>query len=365
MNSKSNFIVKNDCHFHPLFNKQKNYEVYPLSGRFSRAKDLIDRFENELKLHPVLYNNLIETLLTENGKEKYLANLDPEVYKLNFKSSEDDEDDNKMITKLFEQNEIKSSKRELFPKTSLFSLKEKSETEVKIEPRKSKSNEKVQVYTKQHFEWLFKQDKKHQLYKKLDINHHESHVEKQSKKGQNLEQKIKEFCAWAELNYDCKELELDAITLMKIFLVNYDKGPLMWAPINLQEINRKEFKQNIDTNSSSEFDSWSEKSSITKTNINEKKKSYQNKIHDKNSLKSSFQRRKNYGKWYVPKKYWSKIHQKQSEFDKNETIYDNKTISKLFKSNGVKLFRDFFSKKNKRPPYFLEQNRKKNFIVKI
>lgn len=364
MNSNFQF-EEND---HDLFlskSNQNKWEIFSLSKRILRAKNLIDKFEKELTLHPVLYNNLIEKILVENGKEKNLIYLDPEVYSRNFKSNEEDEDDNKIINKLFEPNVIKSSKKEFLSKTSLFSLKEKQiESTFNIEQNNPKTDENLQVYTREHFKWLFKQNKKHNLYKKLEACFSKTCKEINGKKDLNLEQKIKEFCSWAELNYDCKELELDAITLMKIFLVNYDKGPLMWTPINLEEISRKDFKINMETNLNSDSDSDSENSSLIKKSLNEKKYNLKNDSDEKKNLKTNLERRNNYGRWYLPSNYWSKrlLRFMGAKLEKNDIMKD-KTSNKLLKSTGVKLFSEFFRKnRNGRFPYFIEQ---RNIFVPI
>ncbi|RNA21252.1 hypothetical protein BpHYR1_003421 [Brachionus plicatilis] len=364
MNFRSKLDRKHRFQFCSQPCKKNILNLYPLSGKNLRAKKLINSFEKELMLHPVLYNNLIESILVENGKEKTLINLDSEVYIRNFKSNDEDEDDNKMITKLFEPNEIASSRKEFQSKTSLFSGLKNALLKKDItitEPPKSKSEVKLRVYTREHFEWLFKQNKKQNFYKQQNMTLPRSGQVMDKKKELNLEQKIKEFCKWAELNYDCKELELDAITLMKIFLVNYDKGPLIWAPINLQEINRKEFKLDLEDNFNSDSDdSSSEKLSLMlKKKLNEKKSdSVQN-----NNLKSNLERRNNYGKWYLPKKYWSKSCTQGVKSDKNQMKRNDKASSKLYKSNGVKLFHDFFTKnKKERIPYFLKQYKRKNIL---
>lgn len=365
MNKNSKSVERKGGDFYASIQKKNKREIFSFSKKIFQAKNLIDKFENELNLHPILCNNLIEAILVENGKEKSLVYLDPEVYTRNFKTNEEDEDDNKIINKLFEPNVIKSSKKEFLSITSLLNLKDKPlESTIETEKIDTENDENLtKVYTKEHFKWLFKQNRKHNLYKKLEVCFSGGDKEINGKKDLNLEQKIKEFCNWAELNYDCKELELDAITLMKIFLVNYDKGPLMWTPINLEEISRKNLKINTETNFS-DTDLNSHNSSLIKKSIHETKLNLINDLNKRNNLKTNLERRNNYGRWFLPKSYWSKslLRFMGTNLEKNDIIKD-KTSNKLLKSTGAKLFSDFFKKnRNGRFPYFIEQ---KNLFIPI
>ncbi|CAF1002256.1 unnamed protein product [Brachionus calyciflorus] len=338
------------------------------------GKEIVDNYVKEISLHPVLLNPTIETILTESAKEKILHTLDPDVYSLTSKSSDDDEDDNQMISKLFETDDSNKKQFLKFSSTSLFSLKEnKKEKDLKINQKITEKIEQIpKVYTSAHFKWLFDQGKNHKLNKNAKLGEDKSEKNLKNKKGSNLEKKIKEFCEWAELKYDCKELELDAITLMKIFLVNYDKGPLMWAPIHLQQLDRKNFKNFVANNFSSDSDTGSEHSSTqikleTNDDINDDFNHFLNVLSGKKEeiINKKVFRRNNYGKWYLPKKYWLRkalnkdLGDPRSDkaIDEDEKSKKGKRNTKLLKYNGVKLFSEYFIKnKDGKIPYFLENN---------
>lgn len=264
------------------FESKKNSPKPKSLPKIQNKKNLVENFIQELDQHPLILNPLIEAILPEKDKKKHLNYLDPELFPFKTDSDQDEDDeeeDNVIISKLFEKNENKNQSIGL-SSTSINIFKSKLEELIDLETPKPilpklKETKAKKVYTYEHFKWLFSQGNEHKLIKFGNFKNEKLGTNR-TKVLNNLEMKILEFCKWAENKYDCKELELDAITLMKIFLVNYDKGPLMWVPVNIEEVTNFKGLPNTTNNLISNSNESLSKSKEKKKSIFQLKKAQMN-----------------------------------------------------------------------------------------
>ena len=283
------------------------------SGKIKR--NLVENSLNQLKLHPVSLNYYVPDVLPSKPKldllDSSLVWLGDE--KVGFDGLE---------TIKFENNEWreKSKHNSLKNETNNQSV---SKNKVKIV---STLKPETNVYKCGHFKWLLENDNRLSDLNILITNNisFEDFVNKKFfslenyfGKNSTLTKKLVEFCEWARSEFDCSEHELDPITLMKIFSVNYESEPLMFMPINLEELNDKLLL---------------EKLNVSNLNIPKTK-----------STKKNCR--------YVKKSLWTKVKNK-TQLTQSDVILS----SKFAKYESVKLFSDFFKNKcEQRVPYSFKE----------
>jgi hypothetical protein len=150
------------------------------------------------------------------------------------------------------------------------------------------------AYCKKHFDWLFNQKK---TDKDLDLFSMFSHEDKKAdlssiknKKVARLKRKLIEFCSWMNDVFSYDEPDFEPVSLIKIFIVNYENT--ISVPIKIEEIFDSRLKRELlKTTISSD--------SILKPNKSFKVAKIKKNAKIKNSIKYN-------NKWYLPKKIWFK-----------------------------------------------------------
>jgi hypothetical protein len=287
-----------------------------------KKRNLVENCLNQVKLHPLSLNYYVSDVLPSKSK---LDLLDSSLVWL--------EDDivgfDGLKTYKYENDEWREKSKYNSPK---------SETNINLKNNQSASKNKVKivcalepetnVYKSEHFKWLLENDNRLSDLNILSTNNvsFEDFVNKKFfslenyfGKNTTLTKKLVEFCEWARSEFDCSEHEVDPITLMKIFSVNYESEPLMFMTINLEESNCK---------------SLLEKLKFSNLNIPKPKPTKKNCRYLKKSL-------------------WTKVKDK-TQLTQSDIILS----SKFAKYESVRLFSDFFNNKCKqRVPYSFKETR--------
>jgi len=268
-------------------------------------RTLVENCLNQIKLHPVILNDYVSHVLPSKS---YISLLDSDVI-----SFEDDKESfNGLKTTIFkdyEWKEMNTSKGSIGLRNKHCCTKQEVDLISTLDPERN-------VYTRKHFKWLLG-DGKDSFCEDVDIlkaneisfedfvNKNFFSFENYFGKNTTLNKKLREFCEWAKSEFDCSEHEVDPITIMKIFSVNYESDPLMSMQINLEEISDK---------------SLLEKLSPSSVKISKDKKNLPRKQMHTDNLRQCFRK----------KSLWGKM--------KNVSQPDLRLNPKFTKYESVKLF---------------------------
>jgi hypothetical protein len=280
-------------------------------------RTLVENCLNQIKLHPVVLNDYVSHVLPSKSN---VSLLDSDVI-----SFEDDKESfNGLKTSIFENNEWKETNASKALKNKHCCTKQEVDLISTLNPERN-------VYTRKHFKWLLSDDKDsfsedvnilkaNEISFEDFVNKNFFSFENYFGKNTTLNKKLREFCEWAKREFDCSEHEVDPITIMKIFSVNYESDPLMFVQINLEEISDK---------------SLFEKLSPSSVKISKDKQ---------NDLPRKQMHTGNLRQCFRKKSLWGKL--------KNVSQPDLRLNPKFTKYESVKLFVDYFKAKcNKRVPY--------------
>ena len=151
------------------------------------------------------------------------------------------------------------------------------------------NNNNNRPYCRAHFEWLFKQDDPDNdldLFNMFDKENKKQLNLTKLKKVLRLKNKLVDFCLWMKQVFNYEESDFDPVSLIKIFIVNYENT--MPVPIKIEEVLDTRLKNNLLKMKSSTSDLCINRTEIIR-NIKPK-----TKILKRND------------KWYLPKKQWFK-----------------------------------------------------------
>lgn len=294
----------------------------------------IESFVGKLKLYPAFLNPNLEKCLPSEIRQKTLNYLYPDLYNIQLSRLNDEDEDNS-------ENQSDQSNQRTKPNDY------NSDGCLKSTNAQVDNHIVCQSHTRSHFKLLFKN---HDQMLTSQENRLLS-VKTSSNITLKLEKKIVEFCKWNEKNYPCDtELDLDTLTLIKIFLVSYDKGPFMWVPIKIEPVNNSKYTKAIFKNllMSQTNTSPADKTSSSSSFILE------SKSNDTSSFDSISEKQ-------LVKKTKSQL-VKNNKTEKSDDLNHRKkkknietTTNKLLKCSGIKLFVDYYKRrKNSQMPYSLQ-----------
>jgi len=290
-------------------------------NRRENKKTLVEDCLNQIKLHPVILNDYVSHVLPSKST---LNLLDSDLIWLD----EEKETFDGLKPSISEDNECReTSKPDSFNSKGTMVFKKNRWSHKNQIKLVSASGPDSNVYTREHFKWLLSDKrlsdvnilKTNEISFDDFVNKRFFCLENYFGKNTRLTNKLAEFCEWAKSEFNCSEHELDPITLMKIFSVNYESEPLMFMKINLEEIKDNDLVEKLMPSNMNLLKQMSKKSEVR----------------------------------YMKKSIWTKLKRKP-QF----TQSDIKLSSKFAKFESVRLFSDFFkAKRNQRLPYsFREAN---------
>ena len=160
-----------------------------------------------------------------------------------------------------------------------------------------KPNKKLSVnsaYCKKHFDWLFNKEitnKDLDLFSMFNQENKKADLSSiKNKKVARLKRKLIEFCSWMNDVFSYEEPDFEPVSLIKIFIVNYENT--ISVPIKIEEIFDSRLKKEL------------LKTSISSDSIMKLSKSVKVNIIQKNAKNKNLTKKNN--KWYLPKKIWFK-----------------------------------------------------------
>lgn len=257
------------------------------SNREKKSKSLIENQIDSIRNQPLVLNPFIELVLSD-------ADNNPIRNSNHANKGEEEKEEDYFIYYELNNNEKMNKIRN-------------NDLLLKFDINR-KTNYDNRPYCKKHFNLLFNQsemkNKNEEVEEKeetnCDCNSNPSislfDKENQSKKLIKLKLKLIEFCSWMNEVFSYEEAEFDTVTLMKIFLVNYENT--MSVPIKIEPIVPTTTAATSSTNGNNKL-----KKDFLKLNNSNELISKNNKIFIKsNSSKNTIKQKLN--KWYMPKKYW-------------------------------------------------------------
>ena len=247
--------------------------------KYSKYETFVNDLEEKIKDHPVLLNPLIKSVLVGIGQQKCLNILDPKLFDSN-------QDEN--LENFLKKDESQSSYAKKLSKSDSNQNNGK-----KMHPTK--------LYTRKHLKIVLNRSNKNETRTLPEI----------------LAPKLSEFCEWFHKSFGCNDYDLNADTILKMFLVNYDNVPMS------VRLKTKPLDQLC---------------------LNESKKKTAKAAADESKHFSN-----QYGKWYLPKYLWRKDLDKLNSNNRGDEfkIESDKITEKILKSTGGQLFVQFYRDKTK------------------
>ena len=239
-------------------------------NKYKKNKIVVEDLLTQIKLHPLILNEHIIDVLPSG---KTLKLLDSDLISIENSNEQTDKQFDGLKTTVFDKDQWKQKNAVLSEKVFLSSDKFPLETlNKKCDGLKNvffekdqcehKNDQGTKLYCYKHFKWLFSQntvektETKKKFLKAKILNKHSISFEDFMRenfysfencfgKNDSLFNKIVEFCEWAKIEFDCSEEELDPITLIKIFSVNYENEPLMFMKLDLKEVDDQSMLENV------------------------------------------------------------------------------------------------------------------------